>query len=466
MQYNALQSLQAFEMGQGQRKQREYDDGRKKLGNALAGGDYAGGAATAFGMGDIETGMALQGQQKSMLDAQAEERRNAMLSAVMSLSERAEGEERQAFVPQVLETLRLKGVELSPEMLSQMDLSTGALQATLKALQDPDTLMAQYQKAQEPYTLAPGARRYGPDGREIAANPKPEARFRPLTPEEARSAGLPSNSGYQVNEQTGEIKAVGREAAPQVSINMPGDDSWKFAPPPAGYAYSPDPNAPGGARLVPVQGGPAAAEIASEQEKKDKNLTGTELTVGNLIGSYATLAKNKAITAQGNTAGDNIAAIYSRSPIGKFQDEIGGEVGNLENAEARETIEGLSMNALMKMISMSDISAKAMDSDAEMRNWLTSIKSDNFEAALTKLHVLDISFGNGRALQEAFASGVISQETYQYVTRRVNTDPMTKQMYDRARRYASLGQAIGVDNMTAAEMAELERLEALERGGQ
>jgi hypothetical protein len=279
MQYNALQSLQAFEMGQGQRKQREYDDGRKKLGNALAGGDYAGGASMAYGMGDIETGMALQGQQKSMLDAQAEERRNAMISAVMSLSGRAEGEERQAFVPQVLETLRLKGVELSPEMLSQMDLSTGALQATLKALQDPDTLMAQYQKAQEPYTLAPGARRYGPDGREIAANPKPEARFRPLTPEEARSAGLPSNSGYQVNEQTGEIKAVGREASSLVNINT-GDGTPRRTV----FEEATDKKiADEYAAWITGGGSDAVKQIAQLQSVKDRLDAGEPLT-GSLLG--------------------------------------------------------------------------------------------------------------------------------------------------------------------------------------
>jgi len=179
MQYNALQTIGAFEAGQGQRQQREYDAGRKRIGNALAGGDYGTGASMAYGMGDLKTGMALQGQQQGALDAEAEKRRRAMMAAGMALLKRTEGPDRQAFVPQALETLRMAGIELPPEALSQMDLSTKGIEDSLALLQDPETLLAQYQKTQEPYTLAPGARRFGADGREIAANPVAE---KPVTP--------------------------------------------------------------------------------------------------------------------------------------------------------------------------------------------------------------------------------------------------------------------------------------------
>jgi hypothetical protein len=51
------------------------------------------------------------------------------------------------------------------------------------------------------------------------AMPQPTETFRPISPEEAAQIGLPSNSGYQVNTVTGEIKSVGREASPIVNIN-------------------------------------------------------------------------------------------------------------------------------------------------------------------------------------------------------------------------------------------------------
>lgn len=175
---------------------------------------------------------------------------------------------------------------------------------------------------------------------------------------------------------------------------------------------------------------------AATAEKKAGNVN---FTVGTLIGNYATLRDNKAITARGNTAMENAAAIYSGTGIGKAQDALGGEVGNLDNSEARQNIDGISMNALMQMISASDVSAKAMDSDAEMKAWLGAIKSDNYEAALTKLHVLDVSFGSGTALLEAYQRGEVDLETYQYITKQLETDPTVQKMLAKAQQAAAMG---------------------------
>jgi len=208
---------------------------------------------------------------------------------------------------------------------------------------------------------------------------------------------------------------------------------------------------PYGFKVVNAPGSSAAMEAEAARQKEDKNLGGTALTVGSLINSYATLANNKAITAQGNTAAENVAALYSGTGLGQLQDQVGGEVGNLANAEARKNIEGLSMNALMKMISMSDVSAKAMDSDAEMKAWLSAIKSDNYESALTKLYVLDKSFGDGMALQKAYEAGTIDLDTYKYVTNRAQNDTYGQQMVDRLMRYKALGDSVGESNLTPGE---------------
>lgn len=57
--YNALESLQAFEAGTAGRKAREKETAMKGIGNALASGDYAGGAAQAFAI-DPEYGMRIK----------------------------------------------------------------------------------------------------------------------------------------------------------------------------------------------------------------------------------------------------------------------------------------------------------------------------------------------------------------------------------------------------------------------
>lgn len=203
----------------------------------------------------------------------------------------------------------------------------------------------------------------------------------------------------------------------------------------------------------------ASVTPGSATENK-ANAANDSTTIDTLINSYATLNSNKAITAHGNSAWENAGAIYSSTPVGKLQDALGGGVGNIDNATARGNIEGLSMNALMKMISMSDVSAKAMDSDAEMKAWLSAIKDDNYESALTKLHVLDSTFGGGRALQDAFERGTISQESYEFVTSRLNSDPYTQDMYQRAQRYASLDQSVGPERLTSNERASAAELDA------
>ena len=231
MQYNALQSLQAFEMGQGQRKQREQEAGRVKLGNALAGGDYAGGASMAYGMGDIETGMALQGQQKSMLDAEGEKRRNAMMAASMALLKRTEGPDRQAFVPQVLETMRLAGIELPPEALSQMDLSTKAIEDTLTALHDPESLMKQYQAQMNPEFFAP-TEILGPDGKPTMAQFS-KSGMAPRTFDGAAPYQAPDQRPWWAIEGGGVDPAqLANQAAgrsPGVNINLPGEGPQETA---------------------------------------------------------------------------------------------------------------------------------------------------------------------------------------------------------------------------------------------
>lgn len=109
----------------------------------------------------------------------------------------------------------------------------------------------------------------------------------------------------------------------------------------------------------------------------------------------------------------------------------------MENDAARGQIDGISMNSLMQMISMSDVSARAMDSDAEMRAWLGAIKGDVYEEALVKLHILDMSFGSGLALEQALEAGEIGQPEYDYVMQQMGTGANQSRL-QRARQYASL----------------------------
>ena len=77
-----------------------------------------------------------------------------------------------------------------------------------------------------------------------------------------------------------------------------------------------------GFEFQPIPGSAAESKVQSREDSS---------TIDTLINDYATLAGNKAITSRGNSASDNAAAIYSGSFLGRKQDQLGGDVGNIDN---------------------------------------------------------------------------------------------------------------------------------------
>lgn len=115
------------------------------------------------------------------------------------------------------------------------------LQQALPLMQDPQmqqmglqAFLAQQPKRQEPYTLAPGAVRYGPDGQPIAAAPhKPEGGF-----------SLPSG-GARFDSQGKQVASVPVKPEPPAKV-------------PAGYRLLPD------GTMEAIKGGPADLKIQGQ----------------------------------------------------------------------------------------------------------------------------------------------------------------------------------------------------------
>ena len=147
--YNALESLQAFEAGQGQRKAREEEAGRMKLGNALAGGDYKGASGMAYGMGNYEAGMEIAKYGKGLEDAEAEKKRQGLIGLGMKYLQLPEQQRRQSR-DQIVQELAQFGVQMDPQQALGMDLSDRGIKATLATLQDPESLMKNYQAMMAP----------------------------------------------------------------------------------------------------------------------------------------------------------------------------------------------------------------------------------------------------------------------------------------------------------------------------
>jgi hypothetical protein len=147
--YNPLQSINAFQAGTDQRKARETEAGRMKIGNAFATGDYTGAANTAYGMGDLSTGMEISQYGKGLEDQAAEEKRLGLIKYGMGLLQ-TPAQQRESMRPQITQALTTMGIPLDEQAAAGMDLSDEGIKATLATLQDTDSLMAQYQSMMAP----------------------------------------------------------------------------------------------------------------------------------------------------------------------------------------------------------------------------------------------------------------------------------------------------------------------------
>jgi hypothetical protein len=155
MQYNALQTIQAFEAGQGQRKERERETAMKGIGNALAGGDITGATAQAFKVdpmygiqlqqyGDSRNALATRktiGQQlgagdyKGGMSTAFAEGELDVGTQIQSMMQNMEQGDREKFAYSIQETAAVAGSLLSyatPEERKQALMSDPQLQKRLE----------------------------------------------------------------------------------------------------------------------------------------------------------------------------------------------------------------------------------------------------------------------------------------------------------------------------------------------
>lgn len=148
MQYNALESIQAFEAGKTQRKDRERETAMKSIGNALAGGDIAGASSQAFAL-DPMYGMQIQqyGDGRNALALRKDiggmvaggDRKGAAAKAY-GAGEFEMGATIDAQIAQMTQQQRQDALFLSGEL--------GNAALTLQGITDPQQRLAQWQQMQ------------------------------------------------------------------------------------------------------------------------------------------------------------------------------------------------------------------------------------------------------------------------------------------------------------------------------
>lgn len=145
----------------------------------------------------------------------------------------------------------------------------------------------------------------------------------------------------------------------QAQANRPNPN---IAKPPPGYR----PTANGNLEAIP--GGPADLKAQADAQKKATGVEDVDVALGTLRDAYDRLEKGGGITSTTNSVLGNLAASVSASPIGQIE----GRVFGTQNQSARNDIAMARPALLAALMKATGMSAKQMDSNAELKLWLST----------------------------------------------------------------------------------------------
>lgn len=161
---------------------------------------------------------------------------------------------------------------------------------------------------------------------------------------------------------------------------------------PTGYRFTAD------GSLEPIKGGPAD----TKSQQKFAGQENVDTLIGGLRDQYNILLANKGITSKEAGTLPNIQSALSRSAVGQA---VGQAVGS-SNQSARNTIaqsRPLLLNAIKEATGMS---AKQMDSNAELKMYLAAATDPNldYESNIYALNQLENLFGTASANRQTGAN--------------------------------------------------------------
>lgn len=129
---------------------------------------------------------------------------------------------------------------------------------------------------------------------------------------------------------------------------------------PAGYRLTADGN------MEAIPGGPADLKAAAEAQRKATGAEDVGIALGTLRDAYNRLEKGGGITSTTNAAQDNVIPALSASGPGQMV----GKLFGTQNQSARNDISMSRPALLASLMKATGMSAKQMDSNAELKLWL------------------------------------------------------------------------------------------------
>ncbi len=132
--------------------------------------------------------------------------------------------------------------------------------------------------------------------------------------------------------------------------------------PPAGYRFKPDRS------LEAIPGGPADLKAQATAQRAADGATDVDVAIGTLRDAYDRLEKGGGITSTKNEGMDNLPAAISSSGVGQAV----GRMFGTQNQSARNDIAMARPALLAALMKATGMSAKQMDSNAELKLWLAT----------------------------------------------------------------------------------------------
>jgi len=176
-------------------------------------------------------------------------------------------------------------------------------------------------------------------------------------PEMERKRQAEANSQNLMRERLGVMERM--NAAKIAAAEKRGG---KQAAAPVGFRWTPDGN------LERIPGGPADLKAEAELQKKASGAGDVDIALGTLRDAYGRLEKGGGITSTANSGLENIPASISASAPGQM---VGKMLGTT-NQSARNDIAMARPSLLAALMRATGMSAKQMDSNAELKLWLAT----------------------------------------------------------------------------------------------
>ena len=150
--------------------------------------------------------------------------------------------------------------------------------------------------------------------------------------------------------------------------------------PPSGYRVTANGN------LEAIPGGPADIKALALSQRQADGATDVDIAISTLRGSYDSLDKGGGITSTKKGGVDNAQAYLASSPVG----QAAGKLLGTKNQSERNTIAMARPGLLAAIMKATGMSAKQLDSNAELKLWLSTATDPTLDVESNRKALSDI----------------------------------------------------------------------------